>query len=70
MARLAVESSYFPLFECDHGEWKLTFRPKQQLPIGEFLETQGRFSHLSEAEVDAIQSHVDERWKLLAGLSS
>ena len=70
VARLAVESSYFPLFECDHGEWKLTFRPKQQLPIGEFLETQGRFGHLSPAEIDAIQSHVDERWKLLAGLSS
>ena len=22
VARLAVESRYFPLFECDHGEWK------------------------------------------------
>ena len=32
----------------------------------EFLETQGRFSHLSADEIDSIQAHVDERWELLA----
>jgi pyruvate/2-oxoacid:ferredoxin oxidoreductase beta subunit len=67
MARLAVESRYFPLFECDHGEWRITFRPKHELPVREFLETQGRFGHLSAGEIDAIQRHVDERWNLLAG---
>lgn len=70
MARLAVESRYFPLFECDDGEWRITFRPKHTLPVGEFLKTQGRFSHLSAEEIDSIQSHVDERWNLLAGLES
>jgi hypothetical protein len=30
--------------------------------------TQGRFSHLSAEQIDAIQAHVDERWKLLAAL--
>jgi len=68
MARLAVESRYFPLFECDGGEWRITFRPKHVLPVREFLETQGRFSHLSSGEIESIQSHVDERWKLLTGL--
>ena len=62
MARLAVESRYFPLFECDDGEWRITFRPKHALPMSEFLKTQGRFSHLSAKEIDSIQSHVDERW--------
>jgi len=70
IARLAVESRYFPLFECDHGTWRITHRPKHPLPIGDFLETQGRFSHLSPGEIDSIQSHVDERWNLLAGLES
>ena len=47
ITRLAVESRYFPLFECDDGEWRITFRPKHPVPVSEFLETQGRFSHLS-----------------------
>ena len=67
---MAVESRYFPLFACDDGEWKITVRPKNTLPVSEFLETQGRFSHLSPAEIDSIQAHVDERWALLAGLES
>jgi pyruvate/2-oxoacid:ferredoxin oxidoreductase beta subunit len=66
MARLAVESRYFPLVECDHGAWRTTFQPKQPVPVRAFLETQGRFSHLSPEEIDTIQGHVDERWKLVA----
>jgi len=70
VSRLAVESRYFPLLVCDGGEWKITFRPKREVPVREFLETQGRFSHLSSQEIDAIQAHVDERWNLLAGLEA
>ena len=70
IARLAVESRYFPLFECDDGAWRITYLPKHPVPVGEFLETQGRFGHLSPGEIDAIQSHVEARWNLLAGLES
>jgi pyruvate/2-oxoacid:ferredoxin oxidoreductase beta subunit len=65
ITRLAVESRYFPLWECDHGASRITFSPRHPVPVGEFLATQGRFAHLSEDEVAAVQSHVDERWKLL-----
>ena len=70
VARLAVESRYFPLFECDDGEWRITFRPKHEVPVSEFLATQGRFGHLSAEQIDVIQAHVNERWELLAGLES
>jgi pyruvate/2-oxoacid:ferredoxin oxidoreductase beta subunit len=70
MARLAVESRYFPLIECDHGAWKITLRPRHDVPVSEFLTTQGRFSHLSPTEIASIQAHVDERWNLLAGLEA
>jgi pyruvate/2-oxoacid:ferredoxin oxidoreductase beta subunit len=70
VARLAVESRYFPLFECDHGEWRITFRPKRTLPVSEFLGSQGRFGHLTQRQIDSIQSHVDERWELLADLEA
>jgi len=70
VARLAVESHSFPLWECDHGKWRITFRPKHPLPVSDFLETQGRFGHLSPEEIDTIQSHIDERWNLLAAMES
>jgi pyruvate/2-oxoacid:ferredoxin oxidoreductase beta subunit len=70
VTRLAVESRYFPLFECDHGEWRVTFQPKRVRPVREFLETQGRFAHLSTGEIDSIQAHVDAHWELLASLES
>jgi len=65
VTRLAVESRYFPLWECDHGAWTVTLAPKHPVPVREFLATQGRFAHLSDADVATIQSHVDERWNLL-----
>jgi pyruvate/2-oxoacid:ferredoxin oxidoreductase beta subunit len=70
VVRLAVESRYFPLVECDHGEWRITFRPKHPVPVAAFLETQGRFAHLSPAQIDSIQAHVDERWAALSALDA
>jgi pyruvate/2-oxoacid:ferredoxin oxidoreductase beta subunit len=70
IVRLAVESRYFPLWECDHGAWQITFRPKKPRPVSEFLAAQGRFGHLSSHDLVAIQSHVDERWESLAGVDS
>jgi pyruvate/2-oxoacid:ferredoxin oxidoreductase beta subunit len=68
ITRLAVESRYFPLFECDAGAWRITFRPKRDVPVSAFLETQGRFGHLTPEAVASIQAHVDERWNELTGL--
>jgi pyruvate/2-oxoacid:ferredoxin oxidoreductase beta subunit len=70
LARLAVDSGYFPLVEFDHGEWRVTVRPKHPLPVSEFLEAQGRFAHLTPEQTDSIQAHVDERCRLLDGLAA
>jgi len=69
VARLAVESHYFPLLECDHGEWRITMQPKHVVPVGDFLATQGRFGHLSSEAIESIQAHVDDRWSLLTALA-
>jgi pyruvate/2-oxoacid:ferredoxin oxidoreductase beta subunit len=68
LARLAVESRYFPLVEVDEGAWRITYRPKHPVPVREFLSQQGRFGHLDDAEIDEIQAHLDARWELLEGL--
>lgn len=68
IVRLAVESHVFPLWECDHGAWRITYRPKRPVPVRDYLGVQGRFSHLSREEIDAIQAHVDERWDALTAV--
>ncbi|MDH4176435.1 MAG: thiamine pyrophosphate-dependent enzyme [Thermoleophilia bacterium] len=68
VTRLAVESRAFPLVACDDGAWRITYRPKRPVPVREYLEAQGRFGHLSPDDVEAFQSHVDERWRQLVAL--
>jgi pyruvate ferredoxin oxidoreductase beta subunit len=63
---MAVETCYWPLFEVEHGTWKLSYRPKSKLPIVEWFKAQKRFQHLLKPEnaavVSAIQADVDKRW--------
>jgi len=63
IARLAVQTGYFPLFEIENGrEFRFTVKPPSNpRPVIDFLKPQGRFAHLSEAEVQEIQKWVDAR---------
>ena len=69
VCKLAVETCFWPLFEVENGVWKLSYRPKNKLPIEEFLKLQGRFRHLfkpgNEALIAEIQKDVDEKWAQL-----
>ena len=69
ISRLAAETCYWPLYEVEDGEWKLTHRPKEKLPLEEFLRPQGRFRHLFREEnkhvLEQLQAQVDRKWKQL-----
>jgi pyruvate/2-oxoacid:ferredoxin oxidoreductase beta subunit len=65
IVRLAVESRSFLLWECDHGDLRVTYRPKHPVTVRDYLAAQGRFAHLGDAEIEAIQAHVDARWAAL-----
>ncbi len=68
-ARLAVKSGVFPLMEIFDGERRvLNYRPEEQTPVREYLGLQGRFSHLTDGEIEEIQRRVDERWGKLVAL--
>jgi len=65
ISRLAVETKIFPLYEIENGrKYALTHEPKG-LPVGEYLKLQGRFSHLGQEQLRAIQENVDEEWAFL-----
>ena len=69
IARLAVETCYWPLYEVEDGKWKINYIPRQKLPITEYLKPQGRFAHLFRPEnaqlLEEIQKEVDAKWELL-----
>ncbi len=52
VARLAVESGLFPLFEAEYGEITGRTPIRRKLPVTEYLRLQKRFAHLFAVEND------------------
>jgi pyruvate/2-oxoacid:ferredoxin oxidoreductase beta subunit len=64
IARLAVQVNVFPLYEVADGvKYELNF--KGEKAVGEYLNAQGRFKHLTDADTGRIQQMVDAEWNLL-----
>ncbi len=59
IAKLAIETGIFPLYEIENGETKVSHPSKPRRPIGEYLATQGRFSHLGPEQIAVLQEFVD-----------
>jgi len=65
VARMAVESGLFPLFEARSGAVVDRTRIRQKVPVERYLELQTRFKHLFEPRrndeaIAAIQAIADE----------
>jgi pyruvate ferredoxin oxidoreductase beta subunit len=75
LARLAVESGLFPLFEAEHGELTRSTKIRSKVPVEDYLRPQQRFAHLFGKDPDTarlarIQAAADRniaRFNLLGG---
>ncbi len=66
LARLAVQTGIFPLYEVEDGErTTINIKVKERKPINEYLRLQGRFRHLKDPEIAAMQAEVDRKNELL-----
>ena len=69
LTKLAADTCYWPLYEVDHGKLIVNYRPKEKLPVADWLKAQGRFSHLFRPAyawlVEEIQAKVDQEWDRL-----
>jgi len=70
IARLGVETGSVMLYEYENGKITVNFMPKERKPIEEYLKKQGRFSHLTKAQILQIQKEVDENFYQLTGSKS
>ena len=69
IARLAVETRIWPLYEFEDGKLTINYMPSEKKPIEEWLKLQGRFSHLLREEnreiLKRLQEEIDLEWERL-----
>ena len=69
VCRTAVETNYFPLWEYERGEFRITHEVKNPKPVGQYAGLLKKFAHLNEEDLGALQKVVDERFRHLKALT-
>ncbi|PKN67245.1 MAG: 2-ketoisovalerate ferredoxin oxidoreductase [Deltaproteobacteria bacterium HGW-Deltaproteobacteria-12] len=70
MARLAIETGVFVLFEMENGKFRFTGRSRSlaekgnRLPLINYLERQDRFKKMSEEQMHSMQKFIDHKWNV------
>jgi pyruvate ferredoxin oxidoreductase beta subunit len=75
IAREAVLTRYWPLYEVENGKYKITKDIAKKKPVEEYLKLQGKFSHLfkpkrQESLIQEMQDYVDKKWEELVRLQN
>jgi len=63
VARMAIETGMWNMYEWENGEYRYQFKPKKYKPVREYMKLQGRFAHLTEAHIAKQQAFVDAKLK-------
>ncbi len=68
LARLAVETGLYPLFEAEHGEFVSSTKIRRRIPVEDYLKLQKRFAHLfgkqpAQETIARIQAMADKNIK-------
>ncbi len=65
MARLAVETGAFPLYEVENGRKYTLSDPRKHRPVREYVKAQRRYAAIDDAQIDELQREVDAGWARL-----
>lgn len=65
LGRMAVETGIFPLYEVERGRYHLSIDFPKLRPIKEYIKLQGRFRHLTEDMIQAIEKRVHQEYEQL-----
>lgn len=70
IARLAVHTRTFPLYEVEHGTFKLSLDVRKPKPVREYTSQMKKFAHLTEADIEELQAQTDAKWERLKALTA
>lgn len=62
LAKEAVDCGLWYLAEYENGEFKLNKDPKAFTPVADYVKKQGRFKHLSESDIEHLETQRDKKW--------
>ena len=66
VARSAVQTGVWPLYEVIDGEtFKLTYKPRELKPVGEYMKMQARFRHVTDEMIAGVQADTTKKWEKL-----
>ena len=65
VCRAAVRTNYFPLWECENGQYRITQKVSNPKPVTELIQLIGKYKHLSEEEQKPIQDSADKRFNII-----
>ncbi len=65
LGRLAAETGVFPLYEVEHGNYKLNIDFPQLRPLKEYTKLQGRFRHLTDEKLQEIEKRIHREYEQL-----
>lgn len=69
VARRAVKSNAFPLWEMENGEFKISYNNKAPISAAEFIKGIGKYSRLTDEDTNSLQKSFDSRYALIKRLS-
>ncbi len=73
LAKIAVDSKVWPLYEVENGKYKINYYPKKEVDVVEWLKPQGRFAHMfrpgNEWMIEEYRKRVNEEWERLVRLT-
>jgi len=67
IARLAVETGMWTLYEMEDGEARTTYKPQTMLPVTDYLKLQGRFRHMDNDDIAKLQEWLCRKWYMHYG---
>lgn len=70
IARKAVQTNFFPLFEVENHKYTINLEVKNPQPVSELLKQMGKFRHLTEEEIREMQETVDRKYNKLKALAA
>lgn len=70
VARLAVETRVFPLYEAEKGKFTISRDVKNPKLVSEYLGKMKKFAHLSAEQIAELQELTDSKWTRLKTLAS
>jgi len=65
IGRIAVETGAFPLYEVEHGRYRITEPTPELRPLADYLKPQGRFRHLTDDVVADIEKRLHREYRRL-----